>query len=429
MHSSRQNGVRHLLLASARTRNYREVEKHANYAIRKGFLMRIVALSLATICAAYSSSAVNATDQPSLAGSAPASAAFGRAPIVSAGVPNVIKARRIAGVGIAVIRDYKVIWTHYYGEQGPGVPASRTTMFNTASVAKSITTEATLRLVAQGKVSLEEPIAGYYIEPDLDNDPRYKKLTPRLILTHQTGLLNWPYNYKDKKLAFVVDPGTKFGYSGAGFDILAHFLEKKLNTDFESLVNKLVFAPIGMSDISMRRRQSIDARVTTPMNSDGVYEAPYTTSQPDHHRGSWSSAADLFVTVDDYAKFFISVMKGQEMSPALKTDRWRVQSSFVGAPEWECLPEATITCPNPYGFGLGWLVFDYGTSKFVWAGGNDSGENALAYFDPTKPGDGVIVFINGGNGVIAMPDIIDLIDPSQKWSEYIRQLINRHFSK
>jgi CubicO group peptidase (beta-lactamase class C family) len=353
------------------------------------------------------------------------SSSFSRAALADAGVPPLLAKWRVAGAGIAVIRGYRVIWTGYYGEQGPGVPASSNTMFNTASVAKSITAETVLRLVAQGRLSLDEPIAKFYSEPDLAGDARYAKLTPRLILIHESGLLNWSYNYEDKKLAFVADPGVRFGYSGAAFDILAKFLEKKLGVDFETLVKTTLFKPIGMQSISMSRRASIDSRVTTPMNADGVYEAPYTTAQPDWHHGSWSAASDLYVSIEDYAKFLISVMRQEGMTPALTADRWRVQASFAGAKEWECFAAPFVTCPNAYGFGLGYLVFDYKDAKFIWAGGNDSGENALAYFSSNAPGDAVIVFVNGGNGIYATTDIIDLVDPTQKLAAYFRQLIDR----
>lgn len=358
---------------------------------------------------------------------APPAVGFDRAAIVDAGVPPIIKARRIAGVGIAVIHGYRVVWTNYYGEQGPGVPASRNTMFNTASLAKSITTWTTLRMVSEGKVSLDEPIAAYYVHPDLASDSRYETLTPRIILTHRTGLLNWSYNYKDRKLAFTADPGTKFGYSGAGFDILAHFLEKKLQTNFEALVAKTVFTPLGMTGVSMSRRAVFDARVTTPMNSEGAYEAPYTTAQEDWRHGRWSSASDFFVTVDDYSKFFINLMKHKGASAPLVADMMTVHSSFVGENDWACEGDASLVCPDRYGFGLGYLVFDYGSDKLVWAGGNDSGENALAYFTKNAPGDAVIIFVNGGNGVFATTDIVDLVDPKQKLSAYFRQLIDRHF--
>ncbi|MBA8888299.1 CubicO group peptidase (beta-lactamase class C family) [Dokdonella fugitiva] len=354
-------------------------------------------------------------------------AGFERSAVLDAGVPKVLRQRHVAGAGIAILRHGRIAWTGYYGEQGPGVPVSRNTMFNTASLAKSITAETVLRLVAQDKVSLDEPIADHYVHPDLAGDPRYRQLTPRLILSHRSGLRNWEYEYKDKKLAFVADPGTRFGYSGAAYDILAMFLEKKLHADFETLVQATVFDPIGMTGVSMRRRAAIDARVTTPMDADGAYGKPYTTAEHDWHHGKWSAASDLFVTVEDYAKFLASVMADDGLTPALAAERLRPVASFAGAAEWECRAAPSVTCPQRYGFGLGWIVFDYGNTTTVWGGGNDSGENAMVVFSPDTPGDAIIVFVNGGNGVNATLDIIDLIDAGRgQLVPYIRELIARH---
>lgn len=135
-------------------------------------------------------------------------------------VPAYIAAVHAAGAGVAVIRNFQVVWTRYYGEQGPGVPAGRKTLFNTASLAKTITSENRLRLSARGKVSLNEPTLASLSPPGLAADPRHEMLTPRAILSHRSGKLNWPYLYPDGSLAFVATPGTTFGDSGAAFEIL-----------------------------------------------------------------------------------------------------------------------------------------------------------------------------------------------------------------
>ena len=54
----------------------------------------------------------------------------------------------------------------------------------------------------------------------------------------------------------------------------------------------------------------------------------------------------------------------------------------------------TTRCPTRYGFGLGWLVFEWGDQRLVWHGGNDANEHATGYIDP-RTGDGAIVFTNG----------------------------------
>lgn len=352
---------------------------------------------------------------------------------LDASVSGLLAKYHAAGAGVVVVRNYAVAWSGFYGEQAPGVPASPRTMFNGASLAKTVTAETVLRLVSAGKVSLDEPLWRFYVHPSLAADPRYKLLTPRLILSHRSGLLNWPYMYKDGKLAFVAAPGTRFGYSGIGYEILAHFLEKKLAMPFAEIVRKTVFAPEGVTRMAVARQAWMNPLVTTPMGADGKYGISYRTdvpADPDHPIRAWSAAADLFAAPLDYARFLIGVMRGDGVTPQIAKARTEIVSSFAQDPEWQCSAARTRQCPKAYGFGLGWMVFDYGDGRIVSNGGNDSGENALVYFSPQHPGSAVVVFMNGGgiDSVRAELDIIDAVDPDQKLTAFYRQLIASHLA-
>src|SRR5678815_288677 len=71
-------------------------------------------------------------------------------------VPGLLKEEKAAGVGIAVLRNGAVTWTGYYGEEAPGIPVSEKTVFNTASVSKTLTAETLLALAAKGQIDLDE---------------------------------------------------------------------------------------------------------------------------------------------------------------------------------------------------------------------------------------------------------------------------------
>ncbi|MEM1190559.1 MAG: serine hydrolase domain-containing protein [Pseudomonadota bacterium] len=71
-------------------------------------------------------------------------------------VPEFIREARVAGVGIAVIRSGELVWSGFYGEQGPGTEVGTQTAFNTASVAKSITAETLIALERQGLIDFDE---------------------------------------------------------------------------------------------------------------------------------------------------------------------------------------------------------------------------------------------------------------------------------
>ena len=326
-------------------------------------------------------------------------------------------------IGIGIIINGQLVKTAYFGEQSPGVPASAATMFNTASMNKAVTTETFLRLAEKGLVNIDEPIAPHYIHPDLADDPRYAKLTPRIILIHKTGLLNWAYEYDDDKLAFRHDPGAKYGYSGAGFMILANFLENKIGKPFPQIVREEVFDPLAMKNASIIQKPWMKGKVVQALLPKGGFDPEFALDI-----GYWNSADELFVTVEDYAKFLISVMDGEDVGPALSTERLRVQSDLTDNAIWGCDDGKVDPCPSPYGHGLGWFIFGFDGNLNVQHGGNDRSEAAIGYFE-TGTRDGMIVFVNAPSpqGVLLWPKIVDVLDPDAKFVGVYHYVISKFF--
>ena len=108
-------------------------------------------------------------------------------------VPDWLKQFDVPSVAVAYIRKGKIDWTAVYGEQSPGVPANARTLYNVASLTKPISAEVILRLASKRKISLDESVSAYWIDPDVKDNPWNALLTPRLCLSHQTGFTNWRY--------------------------------------------------------------------------------------------------------------------------------------------------------------------------------------------------------------------------------------------
>ena len=115
----------------------------------------------------------------------------------------------IPALGIGYIEEGKIKQISVFGELEKGKTAPKNTIWNVASLTKPITALVALKLIDSGKLSLDETLYKYYIDPDIINDPRAKKLTARIILSHQTGFSNWRGNNEKKKLRFKVEPRTK----------------------------------------------------------------------------------------------------------------------------------------------------------------------------------------------------------------------------
>ena len=328
-----------------------------------------------------------------------------------------------ASVGVGIIKDGKLVWAGYYGEQSPGVAVGPRTMFNTASTNKAITAETALRLASRGVIDLDEPISDYYVHPDLKDDPRHRLLTPRILLSHQAGFKNWPYLYEDGKLAFIDEPDNgSYNYAGIGFRIFAKFLEAKLKKPFPQIVREEVFNPIGMEHATNSHDEAKNmATIVTPVDKDGKFQLGYELETE-----YWSAADDLFVSVEDYAAFLISVMKNDAVSLDMVAERHRVQTDISSHAIWGCAKDAVDPCPSPYGHSIGWFVFGYKDGIVLHHGGNDRSEGAIAYYKPSTR-DGGIIFVNSPKGAQLWPEIADIIDPEQPIVDTFHDLIRKFF--
>lgn len=343
--------------------------------------------------------------------------------VLNPAVSTLMEEYKVPGMGIGYINNGALVKTEYYGEQSPNIPVSDSTMFNVASVTKSITAEVFLRLAAKGEVSLDEPISDYYVHADIVDDPRHRMLTPRVILSHRTGFRNWPHEYEDGRLAFINNPGSTFGYSGVGFYILARFLEEKLTTTYPHLVEETIFKPLKMNHSSIVIEPWFEDKRPTPVDVDGVYMQPY-----DLNFGYWNPADELHTTVEDYAKFIISALNNDGLTKELAEEKVSIISQLNDDPIFGT-SESTkeVFYPPSYGYGIGWMIFNYGDgNKNVQHGGNDRGEGAMAYFH-TKSKNGLIVFCNGGNAVKILPKVVEALDQEQRYTSVFNYILEKFF--
>lgn len=100
-----------------------------------------------------------------------------------------------------------------------------------------------LQLVDEGKLDLDAPLPAllpqalpaYDRRPwdfsHLANDERWRRLTPRILLTHSSGFANFRWLEPDRKLRFHFEPGTRYAYSGEGFYILQLVVERGLGLE------------------------------------------------------------------------------------------------------------------------------------------------------------------------------------------------------
>ncbi|MBV8324974.1 class A beta-lactamase-related serine hydrolase [Chryseobacterium sp.] len=289
---------------------------------------------------------------------------------------NWLQENKIPTLGLGIIDHGELKQVKVFGKIKNGVSAPYNTCFNVASLTKPVTAMVALQLVSLGKWKLDEPLDPYWIDPDIADDSRHKKLTTRLILTHQTGFPNWRWMNKDKKLNFQFDPGAKYQYSGEGFEYLRKALEKKFGKPLEALAKELIFQPLKMEETNYIWDQNTDeSRFAIGYNNEGK---PY----PVEKNKIANAADDLHTTIEDYGNFMVSVMRGGNLKPEVFKEMIRKQTKIK---------------ENKY-FGLGFEVYDLGNDDYVLShGGADQGTQCISLVHP-KSGKGIVIFTNVDDG-------------------------------
>jgi CubicO group peptidase (beta-lactamase class C family) len=300
-------------------------------------------------------------------------------------IPRWINVFDDISVAIAYIENGKVSWVSFYGRRFPqGPPADDKTLYSVASLTKPVTAEVILRLASAGKLSLDEQISPYWIDPDIKDNPWNSRLTPRLCLTHQTGFPNWRYQTKDK-LIFQFEPGTRTGYSGEGYEYVARFVEKKTGQSFEELAKQYVFTPIGMNDTSYTPQPWWKDRQAKPME-----EEPRTQA----------NAADLLrATIGDYAKFVAAVMRDDSLNKQIAAEHFRISRNQVTPEKGSVLCEESkdpAHCTIAAGPALGWRVVTLNGQTIVDHSGADGDVKTFAFFVPSTQ-TGAVIFTNGND--------------------------------
>lgn len=299
-------------------------------------------------------------------------------------IPNWMAEYHVPCVGVGVIGNGKIKWIKNFGELQKGHPAPANTLFNIASQTKPVTAMLTLKLVEMGKWNLDEPLAHYWIDPDIAGDPYLMKLTTRFVLSHQTGFPNWRSDNGGTKLRFKFEPGTSSGYSGEGFEYLRRALESKFHKSLALLMDSLLFKPLGMKDTYYWSENLDTTRFA--MWHDGQGKR-YTTSI----QTSVSAADDLITTIADYCRL----------------GNYAMQLANEGGPVYaEMIKPQRRTKPGNAS-GLGWGLVDSlpGGIYALQHGGSDIGVRTMAVFLPGSKS-GVVVMTNADNGEFICDRII-----------------------
>lgn len=332
-----------------------------------------------------------------------------------------MRARKVPGISVAVFSGGKIAWARGWGVRDTGTcaPVTPQTMFQAASISKTLAALLAMRQVEQGKLFLDRDISLSLRRWQLPRDDKFPPgfVTPRQLLNHTggtsvSGFTGYAPDGPQPSLTETLDgtgpanhppvrlegkPGERWNYSGGGYTIIQAAIEDASGETFAKLAQRDLFAPLGM------RRSSFAQPLTAPFLADSATghaaAAPFKLKSYVYPE---LAAAGLWTTAGDLARLLIDVQaaasgkKGHVISPDTA---------------------AAMLAPGANDWGLGYALWNVkGARRFGHFGGNFGFVSQMWSF--TAKGEGIVILTNGEGGIALSEEIIRAVANRRGWSEF-----------
>lgn len=227
------------------------------------------------------------------------------------------KRTRVPGIAYGVLIDGELVHTGTVGirDRGTNAPVVPSTVFRIASMTKSFTALAILRLRDEGRLGLDDPAERYVPElaslkyPTSDSP----KITIRHLLSHSEG---FPEDnpWGDQQLAVTEDqfttllksgipfsnaPGVAYEYSNFGFAILGRIVSRVSGVPYADYVRTTILQPLGMSATTLEPRAVPRDRLALGYR----WEDNTWKEEPQLPDGAFGAMGGMLTSLEDLAKY------------------------------------------------------------------------------------------------------------------------------
>lgn len=334
---------------------------------------------------------------------------------------------KVPGVSIAVIDNNKIAWTKAYGvlNVDTGTPTTTQSYFEAASTTKMLTAAIVLHFVNKGLIDLDTDVNEYLKSWKVEENEftKEKKVTLRLLLTHQSGLssTNFPYEInrtpaliqvlkaetpaQNKPAIVEYVPGSKWQYSNIGYDVIQLLLEDISGKPLQQIFKEIIFKPLQMNFSTMNYplEKTLQKSEALPHDKEGKVCEPSMHPSAIAHGG-------LMTTPNDLALFTIELMRAYSGQSNKILSKKMVLEMFH--PELDLDP-AIFGVPLKEGLG----VFLQNTEQdfaFGHPGDNYPGSTCWQMGVPSL-GKGVVIMTNSANGFPLAMEIFAAIKKEYNW--------------
>jgi CubicO group peptidase (beta-lactamase class C family) len=319
-------------------------------------------------------------------------------------------------VSVAVINNGQIEWAKAWG-----AGATSGTRFQAASISKPVAAVTALRLVASGKLSLDEDVNIKLKSWKIPANRWNKPVTLRQLLSHTGGLtvhgfpgyaagapvpslvqlLNGEMPANTAPVRVDVEPGSMNRYSGGGYQVMQLLIEDVTGEPFATVAKALVLDPVGMTNSTYE--QPLPERLAS-------VAAPAHRGNGTLISGRWhtypeQAAAGLWTTPTDLAKFLIAIQK-------------------MSAGDTKLLPTPLtneMLTPVKNNYALGWAIQRTDKDVAFSHGGANAGYRCFAWAYSTR-GQGAVVMTNSDAGNALSSEIVRAIAEEYEWPDHRKQI-------
>jgi CubicO group peptidase (beta-lactamase class C family) len=335
----------------------------------------------------------------------------------------------LRGVSIAVINDYKVEWAKGYGwaDSSEARPVTAATLFQAASLSKSLNGVGVLRLVQDGKLDLNTDINQYLKgwKFPYDSLSKDKKITMAQLLSHTAGLSvhGFPgYDVKDSipgieqilegqrpanspRVHALFAPGLRAEYSGGGITLSQLVVMNITGLPYDQFMRDSILRPLGMTGSFYTQPPTADKQRLLATG----YRANGKELHGKYHIYPEQAAAGLWTNPTDLGHYIIAT-----------------QLALEGKAGGVLSPDMTKLRLTPYidsNAALGVFIIQKGAGKYFSHGGANEGFRSQ-YYGSLQGGRGVVVMVNSDNGAI-MDEIINSVATVYKWEGFYTPVVKK----
>ncbi|NJO12339.1 MAG: beta-lactamase family protein [Gammaproteobacteria bacterium] len=235
-------------------------------------------------------------------------------------------------------------------------------------------------------------------------DERWRRITPRMLLTHSAGFANFAFLEPDGKLRMHFDPGTRYAYSGEGMILLQFVLERGLGLDVGVEMQRRVFDRFGMRTTSMTWRADFASNLADGWDSEGKIE-------PHDERSKVRAAGSMDTTITDFAGFAAGYISGTGLKSDSVREILKVHLPIRTAAQFPSLGQQDLPVPEQrpdLGAGLGVIIFDGPQGRGFFKGGHN-GTTANIWICVQRARRCVVILANDVRAEPAFPHLVRFI--------------------